>query len=311
MAARPKASLKSGLTAGLAAAALAFAADAAGAQTTPTQTPPTQTAPAQTSPAPADPDAPTATARQVTRPAPADAPPLPTVAPDPSQTTAASDAQVDVANDPIPTPRRQQLFISPMGEPFRTEFGRPYPVEAWFEGADQGHKGYLTLDDFRADAARFFKVVDENGDGVVDGFEVGDYETKIAPEILPQVQDRLAAQDVMTDRELAKSGEHRRKVDEGGDVRKARGGKLTDAMSGAAQYGLLAEPEPVRGSDGNLDFRITKDEWMDAARRRFDELDKKHDGKLTLEELPHTPMQQMLEDRAKREAKAAAKDKKS
>jgi Ca2+-binding EF-hand superfamily protein len=296
MAPRSNASLK--LTAGFAAAAVV--ALAAGA------------APAQTAPAPGDPDAPTATARQVTRPAPADAPPLPVVAADPSQTAqAAPGAQVEVANDPIPTPRRQQLFISPMGEPFRTDFGRPYPVEAWFANADRGHKGYLTLDDFREDAKRFFKVVDENGDGVIDGFEVGDYETKIAPEILPQVQDRLAAQDVLTDQELRKAGDHKRKVDQGGDVRKARGGKLTDAMTGAAQYGLLAEPEPVRGSDGNLDFRITKDEWMDAARRRFDELDKKHDGKLTLDELPHTPMQQMLEDRAKREAKAAAKEKKS
>ncbi len=186
----------------------------------------------------------------------------------------------------------------------------PIRSRTWFEAADQGHKGYLTLADFKADAARFFKVVDENGDGVIDGFEVGDYETKIAPESC-QVQDRLAAQDVLTDQELRKAGAGKRKVDEGGDVRQARHGKLTDAMSGAAQYGLLAEPEPVRGSDGNLDFRITKDEWMDAARRRFDELDKKHDGKLTLQELPHTPMQQMLEDRAKREAKAAAKDKKS
>ena len=265
---------------------------------------------AQTPPPPNDPDAPTATARSVTRPAPADAPPLPKPAPDPAQ-AAAADTTPDVANDAVPTPRRQQLFISPMGEPFRAEFGSAYPVQAWFDNADRGHKGYLTLDDFRADAERFFKTVDANGDGVIDGFEVGDYETKIAPEILPQVQNRLAAQDVMTDKELAKSGAGKRKIDEGGDVRKERGGKLTDAMTGAAQYGLLAEPEPVRGSDGNLDFRITKEEWMSAARRRFDELDKKHDGKLTLEELPHTPMQQMLEDRAKREAKAAAKAKKS
>ncbi|HWE47895.1 MAG TPA: hypothetical protein VG407_17890 [Caulobacteraceae bacterium] len=290
MAFRPTASLTV-LALSLAAA---MAAGAALAQATP----------------PADPDAPTATARQVTRPAPADAPPLPKPAPDPAQTTTA-DNTPDVAPDTTPTPRRQQLFISPMGEPFRTEFGLAYPVQTWFDNADRGHKGYLTLDDFKADAERFFKTVDENGDGVIDGFEVGDYETKIAPEILPQIQDRLAAQDVMTDKELARAGDRKRKVDQGGDVRKERGGKLTDAMTGAAQYGLLAEPEPVRGSDGNLDFRITKDEWLGAARRRFEELDKKHDGRLTLQELPHTPMQQMLEDRAKREAKAAAKAKKS
>ena len=291
----PKASCKF-LAAGLSAAALALVAAPGLAQTTP----------------PGDPDAPTATARTVTRPVPADAPPLP-VKPAADATDgvpAAQSPQASAADvDPVPTPRRQQVFISPMGEPFRAEFGQPYPVQTWFENADQGHKGYLTLEDFRADATRFFKTVDENGDGVIDGFEVGDYETKIAPEILPQVENRLAAQDVMTDKELAKSGARKRKVDDGGDVRHEKGGKLTDAMTGAAQYGLLAEPEPVRGSDANLDFRITKEEWMSAARRRFDELDKKHDGKITLDELPHTPMQQMLEDRAKREAKAAAKDK--
>ena len=296
MALRSKASRKV-LTAGLSAAAAA---------PWPLAWPRPRTAPAQ------DPDAPTVTARQVTRPAPADAPPLPVkAAPETTDAAPAAEGQQASATepDPVPTPRRLQLFISPMGEPFRAEFGQAYPIATWFSNADQGRKGYLTLDDFKADAERFFKTVDENGDGVIDGFEVGDYETKIAPEILPQVENRLAAQDVMTDKELAKSGAGKRKVDEGGDVRKERGGKLTDAMTGAAQYGLLAEPEPVRGSDANLDFKITKDEWMSAARRRFDELDKKHDGKITLDELPHTPMQQMLEDRAKREAKAAAKEK--
>jgi Ca2+-binding EF-hand superfamily protein len=276
------------------AAVLALAAGAALAQAQP----------------PSDPDAPTATARSVTRPAPPDAPPLVKPVKVEEQTQAAADP---TSGGDIPTPKRQQLFISPMGEPFRADFGRPYPVDAWFEQADQGHKGYLTREDFKADAARFFKRLDANGDGIIDGFEVGDYETKIAPEILPQVQDQLAAQDVMTDNELKKKGV-RRRPDPGGDVREERGGKLTDAMTGAAQYGFLAEPEPVRGADAKLDYHITRDEWMAAALRRFDELDKAHDGKLTLAELPHTPMQKMLEERAKQEAKAAArehKDKKS
>jgi hypothetical protein len=259
---------------------------------------------AQAQQTPPDPDAPTATARTVTAPVPPNTPPLAAEPTDQAQ----PQTEAALSTDAVPAPRRQQLFISPMGEPFRAEFGQPYPVDVWFAAADQGHKGYLTLDDFKADALRFFKVLDENGDGVIDGFEVGDYETKVAPEILPQVQDRLAAQDVMTQKELAEGGHGKRRPDPGGDVRRERGGTLTDAMTGAAQYGLLAEPEPVRGSDANLDFRISKDEWLAAARRRFEELDKNHDGKLERSELPATPMQKMLEERAKREAKGAGKD---
>jgi Ca2+-binding EF-hand superfamily protein len=168
----------------------------------------------------------------------------------------------------------------------------------------------VTLEEFKADAARFFKVLDANGDGVIDGFEVGDYESKVAPEILPHIQDQLNAQDVMTERELAQSGNRKRRAqDSEGGRKREREGTLTDAMTGAAQYGLLAEPEPVRGSDANLDFRVTREEWMSAAVRRFNELDKKHTGKLSIAELPTTPMQRMLIERAKQAAKEAAKHK--
>jgi hypothetical protein len=255
-------------------------------------------------------DAPTQTARSIDTPAPPAKPGDPTPPPPPVNTTAPTQLATDTPGDAdtTPTPRFQQLFISPMGEPFRAEVGQPYPVETWFKQADTDHDGAISLAEFKADAARFFKVLDANGDGVVDGFEVGDYETKIAPEILPQVQNRLAAQDVMSQRELAQSGNRRRKAeDSAGKGRKERKGTLQDAMTGAAQYGLLAEPEPVRGADANLDFKISLAEWMSAAGRRFGELDKNHDGKLQRAELPITPMQRMLIDRAKEEAKAAGK----
>ncbi len=247
-----------------------------------------------------DPDAPTATARKASA-----QPPPGTVLPPLHTTPQAQDPAKDNApTETVAVPRRQQLFISPMGEPFRADFGQAYPVETWFKGMDKRGDGQVTLQEFRADAERFFKVLDANGDGVIDGFEVGDYESKVAPEILPRVQDQLNAQDVMTDKELAQSGHRRRRPeDSAGGRGREKEGTLTDAMTGAAQYGLLAEPEPVRGSDGNLDFRITHDEWMSAASRRFDELDKKHAGKLTLPDLPITPMQRLLIDRAKQEAK--------
>ncbi len=86
--------------------------------------------------------------------------------------------------EPGPQRPRLQLFISPAGEPFRAPADAPYPVAAWFAGADANHDGALSRDEFVADAARFFAVLDADHDEVIDGFEVSTYEKKIAPEIL-------------------------------------------------------------------------------------------------------------------------------
>ena len=66
-------------------------------------------------------------------------------------------------------------------------------------------------------------------------------------------------------------------------------------LQGAAVYGLLNEPEPVSAADLNLDSRITLAEFLLMADRRFDLLDTKHQGYLTLADLPKTPAQRMAE----------------
>jgi Ca2+-binding EF-hand superfamily protein len=71
-------------------------------------------------------------------------------------------------------------------------------------------------------------------------------------------------------------------------------------MEGAAAYTLLREAEPLMAADTDLDGRITKEEFLAAADRRFARLDKRGDGKLTLDELPRTVAQVELEDRARR-----------
>ncbi len=210
---------------------------------------------------------------------------------------------------PAPTPAeaaveegphgRQQLFISPAGEPFRVDFGQPYPVEAWFKRADANGDGSLSLAEFKADAARFFKVLDANHDGVIDGFENDDYENKMVPEILPRVGG-LTARDVMTRKELLEG-----KAGRGGGARRGGGGGgfMGGGRRGAGQFGLLDEPQPVRGADKDLNYRITPEEWDLAAAHRFATLDKNHDGKLEFSELPPTPLQLMIAEREKREAK--------
>src|SRR5436190_13679850 len=62
-------------------------------------------------------------------------------------------------------PARTRLFISPSGEPFHGEDG----LGRWLAQADTDHDGAVTLAEFRADALHSFKVLDTNGDGVIDG----------------------------------------------------------------------------------------------------------------------------------------------
>ena len=151
------------------------------------------------------------------------------------------------------------LFISPAGEPFRGGDG----LAAWFAGADADHDGGLSPAEFRADALRFFRTLDADRDGSVDGFEVQRYEAQVAPEITAIVLD---------------------------GARPARGRReMQLGRQGAARFGLLNTPHPVRAGDLDVDGRVTEAEWIRATARRFDLLDKAKAGKLTMDQLRPPP----------------------
>ncbi len=168
---------------------------------------------------------------------------------------------------PEPAPR---MFVSPSGEPFHEGPADPDPLKTWFDQADAGHQGYLDRAAFRADAARYFKVLDENGDGVIDGFEVADYEHKIAPELGEWAEGRYPGE----------FGSDRRDSDH-----TPGRGPATDGRRHRPISQLIDEPEPVSGADFNLDSHITLAEWMRAADQRFDLLDTLKTGRLTLDAL--------------------------
>jgi hypothetical protein len=193
------------------------------------------------------------------------------------------------------------LFISPAGEPFRAPRGQPYPVAAWFASADTDHDGKLTREEFRADAARFFKMLDTDHNGVIDGFEVQHYEQVIAPEINPQIEGLRFGEgmDLSLGKDQASpnigrspSGSRR---EEAGDRR----------AEGAGVFGLLDEPEPVAATDTDFNGHITLEEFLAAADRRFDVLDNTKLGYLTLATLPKTPAQAAIQRQEARRAKDA------
>lgn len=166
-----------------------------------------------------------------------------------------------------------QLFVSPMGEPFRADAGKPYPSIAWFQGADANHDGVLTRDEFRADALRFFKTLDLNGDGKLSDIEINHYETQVAPEIIEATVD---------------TSNREPEEDQNGNKKQLT---LSSVPQGATYFGVLDDPEPVRSADTDFNMKVSLDEWMAAADRRFRAL--LPDGKDTLQfsDLPRTPVQ--------------------
>jgi hypothetical protein len=188
-----------------------------------------------------------------------------------------------------------RLFISPAGEPFRAPPGQPYPVTVWFAGADANHDGALSRDEFLADSLRFFAVVDADRDGVIDGFEVSAYETRIAPEIVGGVAPSMRRGPMGQGPGGGGGGMGPGSGGDGpsGGRRRSMGSNM---LQGASLYGLIAEPQPVMGADADFNRRITKDEATKAAKTRFSLLDRDKDGVLKLEELPETPVQRMAKD---------------
>jgi hypothetical protein len=199
-----------------------------------------------------------------------------------------------------PSPGRLNVFISPSGEPFRAAKGQPYPVDVWFNRADANHDGVLTLDEFEADAVAFFRKLDANGDGVIDGFEINDYEQKIAPEILPRI-GRLTARDIPplpyegADEDRRRQAQAQAQAQANQEAEEFRSRRRGSPMSGAAAFALIREPEPVAAADADFDGKVTLAEMKAAARRRFAELDVKHTGRIARADLPKTPAEQLAE----------------
>ena len=201
-----------------------------------------------------------------------------------------------------------QRFISPCGQPWRAGDGEPYPLIAWFNATDVNHDGSIDRDEFRHDHDRFFDMLDQDHNGLLDGAEVSFYEKRIAPDVLmgqlfgalsPSLGAPWGGQVIraqfpgggpLGSREVySPPGAQGPGPDLGATF------KQRQPLVGSAVFGLLNDAEPVSSADANLDGRITRAEFLAAADRRFKRLDRNGDGKLTIEELPKPQAQIIAE----------------
>jgi hypothetical protein len=185
------------------------------------------------------------------------------------------------------------LFISPAGKPFRADPGQPYPVRVWFAEADANHDGKLTKAEFRADFQAFFQQLDTNHDGILDGEEIARYEEVVAPEILPRLA-QIHSNEVHLD-EPGETPSRRRTRSEPRRLAQAPMRKGQGSFDGAPEFSLLNVSEPVLGADLNFDGKVSLEEYLAAADRRFVQLDADMLGYLTLAGLPRTPEQIAVE----------------
>lgn len=175
-------------------------------------------------------------------------------------------------------PAGPRVFLSPMGEPFRTPDPAGDPVGAWFSAADADRDGAVSALEMQADAARFYASLNTNGDHELDPAEIARYENEVAPEVQLALQMRSAGGG-----RFGVTGERRR-----GKRRQAEN-EYDVGLEGAGRFSFLNIPEPVMSADTDLNRGVSRAEFLKAAADRFAMLDADHDGRLTRAELPALP----------------------
>lgn len=211
-----------------------------------------------------------------------------------------------------PPPPRPSLFISPFGEPFMAEPGRPYPSADWFTGADADQDGAVTFTEFETDGLRFFATLDTDRDGRLNQDELAAYETSLrrfggmgmgggrpggrpggAREGgmggLPGGMGPGGGAAPLADGDTSTLGVGQQSSGRGGYIRRGPGGR--GGYGTIADSGFFNLPQPVKSADVNIDQRVSAEEWATATRRWFYSLDTDRDGQLTLATLPVTPAQ--------------------
>jgi hypothetical protein len=211
-------------------------------------------------------------------------------------------------------------FISPIGKPYRSGEQEPYAKDQWFAAVDADGDNVLTALEFKGEAEIFFGELDMDHDGRIGFAEMVHYEKIVAPEVQVGFAPLLG-----TDGRSPKGmqlpggmGPPPNGMPGGGALRSIGGNGQTDAMKkkmakmpqGAARFAILGMPQPVAAADANINGSVTLEEMRSAAVQRFSWLDDlgNKDGKLTWDELPKAPVEDLM-NLNKRDKKKVDKDK--
>jgi hypothetical protein len=173
------------------------------------------------------------------------------------------------------------VYLSLMGEPFRANESRVDPFDQWFKLADQDGDGMISRLEFRGDAAAFFATLDADGDKVIDGDEMAEYE-QMAPG-----KTRAAGGGGPTLSSRRPEARPSAPVEQG-QAAIVSSGKVPSATrihAGDGRINFSEVPQPVAMADLNLDRRVTLDEFMKTASKRFANYDVDQDGRLSRNEL--------------------------
>lgn len=190
------------------------------------------------------------------------------------------------------------LFVSPMGEPFRISAGSDgRPFMTWFTSADRNQDGALDGPEFRADADRFFRNLDVDGDGRIGAVEMQHYEEEVVPEIhtptLGRSQPSIAS--LLQGAGAGGAGGRRLGKPDPEALKKKLRELQAKRPQGLELFGLLAIPHPVASADSSLNFIVSESEFIGAADQRFLSLDHDGDGLFTPEDA-----RQILKERQRR-----------
>lgn len=194
-----------------------------------------------------------------------------------------------------PGDMRGRLFISPMGEPFRSATRGADLVRQWFSNVDGNADGVIVAAEMQMDADRFFTLLDTDADGEIEPVEMTRYEEEIVPEVRLAGQFRGRPPGGGMPRGGPGGGGMPGGGGPGGGMGGGSGGepprrpKGPMGPQGAGLFGLINIPQPVASADANLNRGVSRDEFRRAAEQRFILLDTDHSGRVAIEELPRQP----------------------